>query len=292
MKIEKINDNQIRCILNREDLAEKNIRLAELAYGTDKARQLFQEMIKQASEELDFEIDESPLMIEAIPTNKDTLILIVTKVDNPDELDSRFSRFTHLSQGDDLDDLEDTDLSSDDQILSSDDEDGIQNNNDKLDNLQQSMKEKFSDIISGITSALGNIAENVVKNDSVSFDTPDAHVKADVTITASPGNKNRPPAESPYNVYMFKDLSSVIAAANEISSLYFSDNTLYKDENSGFYFLYATSNANTATSFEEVEKKLLKYSLKCRTTYASISFYNEHFKIIRRKNAMQLMATI
>ena len=90
MKIEKINDNQIRCILNREDLAEKNIRLAELAYGTDKARQLFQEMIKQASEELDFEIDESPLMIEAIPTNKDTLILIVTKVDNPDELDSRF----------------------------------------------------------------------------------------------------------------------------------------------------------------------------------------------------------
>ena len=31
MKIEKINDNQIRCTLSKEDLADRNIKLSELA---------------------------------------------------------------------------------------------------------------------------------------------------------------------------------------------------------------------------------------------------------------------
>ena len=34
MKIEKVNENQIRCTLTREDLAERQIKLSELAYGT------------------------------------------------------------------------------------------------------------------------------------------------------------------------------------------------------------------------------------------------------------------
>ena len=35
MKIEKVNENQIRCTLTREDLAERQIKLSELAYGTE-----------------------------------------------------------------------------------------------------------------------------------------------------------------------------------------------------------------------------------------------------------------
>lgn len=38
MKIEKVNENQIRCTLTREDLAERQIKLSELAYGTEKAK--------------------------------------------------------------------------------------------------------------------------------------------------------------------------------------------------------------------------------------------------------------
>ena len=101
MKIERINDNQIRCILDRQELAEKNIKLSELAYGSEKAKELFHDMIRQAAEEVDFEVDNCPLMIEAIPTNKDTLILVITKVENPDELDARFSRFTHINENED-----------------------------------------------------------------------------------------------------------------------------------------------------------------------------------------------
>lgn len=67
MKIEKVNDNQIRCTLTREDLAERQIKLSELAYGTEKAKLLFRDMMQQAAYEFGFEADDIPLMIEAIP---------------------------------------------------------------------------------------------------------------------------------------------------------------------------------------------------------------------------------
>ena len=41
MKIEKINEHQIRCTLTREDLAMRHIKLSELAYGSEKAKMLF-----------------------------------------------------------------------------------------------------------------------------------------------------------------------------------------------------------------------------------------------------------
>ncbi|MFV0528296.1 MAG: adaptor protein MecA [Lachnospiraceae bacterium] len=93
MKIEKISDNQIRCTLTREDLVTHQINLSELAYGSDKAKQLFHDMMKQANSEFGFEADNIPLMIEAIPVNTESIILIITKVDDPEELDTRFSKF-------------------------------------------------------------------------------------------------------------------------------------------------------------------------------------------------------
>lgn len=92
MKIERVNDNQIRCTLTREDLADRNIKLSELAYGTEKAKKLFRDMMSQASYEVGFDAENIPLMIEAIPT-AGTLVLIITKVEDPEELDSRYSNF-------------------------------------------------------------------------------------------------------------------------------------------------------------------------------------------------------
>ncbi len=93
MKIEKINDNQIRCTLTREDLENHQIRISELAYGTDKAKKLFRDMMQQAQIQFGFEADNIPLMIEAIPVSPESIILIITKVEDPEELDTRFSKF-------------------------------------------------------------------------------------------------------------------------------------------------------------------------------------------------------
>ncbi len=104
MKIEKINDNQIRCTLTRADLAERQLHLSELAYGTEKAKSLFHDMMQQAAKEFGFEAENMPLMIEAIPSSSDSIVLIITKVEDPEELDTRFSRFSP-SQGNDSDSL-------------------------------------------------------------------------------------------------------------------------------------------------------------------------------------------
>ncbi len=94
MKIEKISDTQIRCTLSRQDLADRDLKLSELAYGSDKAKDLFRELMVQASYECGFEAEDIPLMIEAIPVSGDCLVLVVTKVEDPDELDTRFSNFS------------------------------------------------------------------------------------------------------------------------------------------------------------------------------------------------------
>ena len=94
MKIEKLNENQIRCTLTHADLAARHLKLSELAYGTEKARSLFQDMMQQASFDFGFEAENIPLMIEAIPSSSDSIVLIITKVEDPEELDTRFSKFT------------------------------------------------------------------------------------------------------------------------------------------------------------------------------------------------------
>lgn len=94
MKIERINDNQIRCTLTSFDLSVRNINLVELAYGTEKARKLFREMIQKASNEVGFEADDIPLMVEAIPLSSESIMLVITKIEDPEELDTRFAKFS------------------------------------------------------------------------------------------------------------------------------------------------------------------------------------------------------
>lgn len=83
MKIERINENQIRCTLSNFDLSVRNVNLNELAYGSEKARNLFREMIQRASREVGFEAEDIPLMVEAIPMANDSVMLIITKIEDP-----------------------------------------------------------------------------------------------------------------------------------------------------------------------------------------------------------------
>ncbi|MEY8394985.1 adaptor protein MecA [Lachnospiraceae bacterium 45-P1] len=100
MKIERINDNQIRCTLSNFDLSVRNLNLSELAYGSEKARNLFREMIQRASSEVGFEAEDIPLMVEAIPLANESVMLIITKIDDPEELDTRFSKFSQVEEDD------------------------------------------------------------------------------------------------------------------------------------------------------------------------------------------------
>ena len=104
MRLERLSDTQIRCTLTSTDLSNHHIDIDELTYGSENARSLFREMLTQASYELDFNVENVPLMIEAIPLSDDSLILLVTKIEDPEELDTRFSKFSPFNVEDiDLD---------------------------------------------------------------------------------------------------------------------------------------------------------------------------------------------
>lgn len=117
MKIEKVNDYQIRCTLTSDDLADRQIKLSELVYGSDKTKKLFRDMMRQASAQFGFEAEDIPLMIEAIPLNSGCLVLVITKVEDPEELDTRFSSFSPSIHDIDEDD-EDADSDFDTSMFS------------------------------------------------------------------------------------------------------------------------------------------------------------------------------
>ena len=79
MRIDKINDNQIRCFLSKEDMESRQLHLKELAYGTEKARALFHELLREARARFGFEVENMPVMVEAVPLQDDSLVLIVSQ---------------------------------------------------------------------------------------------------------------------------------------------------------------------------------------------------------------------
>jgi len=98
MKIEKINDNQIKCTLTRSDLASHQLKMSELVYDSEKSKQFFQDMMEQASTEVGFETGDLSVVVEAIPVSMDCIILMITKVEDPDAADQQsFGRFSRLN---------------------------------------------------------------------------------------------------------------------------------------------------------------------------------------------------
>lgn len=101
MKAERINQDQIRFTLSESDLIERNLQMAELSYGSDKTKALFDDMMRTAYEQFGIDFSEKPLMIEAIPLSERTLSITVTRVSGPAELGGIFGANFPLDAGKD-----------------------------------------------------------------------------------------------------------------------------------------------------------------------------------------------
>ena len=80
MKVERINEVQIKFILTKTDLEKRSLDITDLAYGSTKTQELFQDIIETASREFSFNMEETPLMIEAVPMSKTSITIMLTKV--------------------------------------------------------------------------------------------------------------------------------------------------------------------------------------------------------------------
>lgn len=254
MKIEKISENQIRCTLNKDDLIDRELKISELAYGTEKANTLFWDIKQQAFYEFGFEVDDIPIMIEAIPVSDECLILVITKVEDPDELDTRFSKFSSFNARDNSD-------AADDEYYADEIINGMSQADDYLgDDIEENVKEDTGGFMEinddGLTAKTVHIQSNLCK------------------------------------VYSFHSLQEVIKLARIMQGIYRGNNTLYKNPVNQAYYLVVYMSDHTPEEFNRICNIITEFGNSERFTYASSSYFNEHFEIIIRDQALQILSNM
>ena len=269
MKIEKINDNQIKCTLTRDDLADRQLKLSELAYGTEKAKDLFRELMLQAQEEYGFEANNMPLMIEAIPTSAESIVLIVTKVDNPEELDSRFSKFAPLLESDtEENEEEDTPTSP------------------------------FSNSLPGaddILELFQKLCDSKIKQISEKTETPDKEQDASLasdtqteeTAQTSPDTKSKKnKSVKLIRQFQFTTLDAVIEASKGLNGFYTGKNTLYKEKSQKYTLILHQGNT-APEDFNRICNILSEYGTGKASSASREAYLQEHAEVIIAEQALQ-----
>ena len=260
MKIEKINENQIRCTLTKEDLADRQIKISELAYGSEKARSLFRDMIEQANYEFGFEADDITLMIEAIPLSGENIILQITKVEYPEELDTRFSKF---SEGDD----DETEELSDKNLF-----ENVQGADDIL-GLFKKMKEDLEE----------QIQEKEKATEDIHVETHKAKAK-ESKISEPPVNLTK--------MFEFRSLEQLERLANVLGDFYSGENDVYKDEHKNRFYLLLRKSQHTPEEFNKVCNVISEYASQKNYSAATEAFFTEHGKLILKGNALAVLNSL
>ena len=276
MRLEKVSENQIRCILTKEDLELRQLKISEIAYGSDKAKMLFKDVMQQASYELGFEADNIPLMIEAIPMSSGCIVFIITKVDNPEELDTRFSRFSPsvIEEGmeeEGYDDMSEYDIDEEDEQLPEKPQIGA------TARIEVVGSEALKDFIENISSE-GNVF--------------DLFKKITAAAASKPDNNGKPEDErfTPTRLYAFENLDNVGKACKVLNTFYGGESSLYKNTQDGtFYLLLERGNYNEK-EFLKVSNMMLEYSSHIKTTPSTLAYIKEHYDCMIESQAVQGMS--
>lgn len=270
MKIEKINENQIRCTLTKEDLAERELKLSELAYGSEKAKSLFRDMMQQAAFEFGFEAEEIPLMIEAIPISHECIVLIITKVEDPDELDTRFSKFS--SSNEESGAVETASIEGADGIL-----DLYKKIHEEKMRLEKMKNEEFVPL------------DQTIKKQGT--DTKQATSKP----AANSGKKAAPAKNISLNLtklYSLDSLDTVNSLAYVLKGFYKGSNSLYKNPSRKTYFLIMKKASHSPEEFNKVCNIASEYARQETYTPAAEAYIEEHYELLIKNSALQVLADI
>ncbi len=256
MKLERINENQIRCTLSHTDLADRELKISELAYGTEKAKALFQEMMSQASDELGFEANNIPLIIEAIPVSHESIMLIITKVEDPEELDTRFSRFSSLDDADDSDSDETECPYPDTEVI------------------HDIFKRLSNDIIAKVAAKEGLIPNT----DQVSPDQSDSE-KIQETHTL-------------FRIYEFSSLDQASEYATLLPNDFECISTLYKNPANHRYLLVLSNEEIDDAAFNHACCLASEFGTGIKASTNTLYYYDEHYETIIRSNAVGVLRNL
>lgn len=88
MKIEKISENIIKVTISYNDLEERNVDLNALNYNTPAAQEFLWDLMEQAEEQLGFNLTDSQLIIEPVPSSNEGFVITITRIDEDGEFES------------------------------------------------------------------------------------------------------------------------------------------------------------------------------------------------------------
>lgn len=287
MKLEKLSDTQIRCTLSKEDLSQRQLHLSELAYGSEKAKELFHDMMQQASIELGFEADNIPLMIEAIPISNDCLVLVVTKVEDPDELDTRFSRFSKINMDDSFDedfsDIDDTDFEEMDFL---DDEDDIDMDDEPL------PFSPSSDFDNADSDASTSSKERSAIDDALDLIAPFTQAIAQAKKEAMRKKKENRSSVQDCQYYSFQNFSQAAQLGAFLAPFFEGESSLYKDSFSNNYYMILRKTQSENDTFHRACNIAADFGVRISASYATPAYFREHFETILEENAVEMLGEL
>ena len=287
MKLEKLSDTQIRCTLSKEDLSQRQLHLSELAYGSEKAKVLFRDMMQQASIELGFEADNIPLMIEAIPISNDCLVLVVTKVEDPDELDTRFSRFSKINMDDSFDedfsDIDDTDFEEMDFL---DDEDDIDMDDEPL------PFSPSSDFDNADSDASTSSKERSAIDDALDLIAPFTQAIAQAKKEAMRKKKENRSSVQDCQYYSFQNFSQAAQLGAFLAPFFEGESSLYTDSFSNNYYMILRKTQSENDTFHRACNIAADFGVRISASYATPAYFREHFETILEENAVEMLGEL
>lgn len=88
MRIERVADNKIKVLIDKEEAKEWNITVNKISQNTPEAQEMFLYAIGLAKESVDFSVDGAKLFVETIPSFEDGIGMFITKVATDKELET------------------------------------------------------------------------------------------------------------------------------------------------------------------------------------------------------------
>ena len=248
MKVEKINENQIRFEFMAQDLAERNINISDIITpSANKTQGLFREITGILHEEYGFATIGTPLVFEATMSH-DTLSVLVTKMAGNDEY-------------------------------------GEYNENNGVPNFQNIISDIMSQMKNNgyNQDGLEFVSANIHHNPHGGFLNGNIPRKG----RPGGNTKARPHRKKPnsgYCVFSFENFDMLAAAASRIPENYKGRSHVYKRE--GKYYFILQNVGNSCYSTKNFEAQISEFGQKQITSLITYNQMLEHGEVIIAEEAI------
>ena len=95
MKIEKINENKIKVLIDIDEAKEWNVNIKNIASNTPEIQEMFWTALRLAEKDVEFSVDGAKLFVEAIPGQTEGFGMLITKIFSDNDLNLAVSNCSY-----------------------------------------------------------------------------------------------------------------------------------------------------------------------------------------------------